>query len=226
MVFVVILINRVRCNVDVVRAIIDDVVVPQDVALAVERRLVVVLADVVRRLQIIAIGFAVVAIVDGNVVRVAIDERRVGRHVARIQFNRAIDRVDALAVDYEISRINIDITRTAIFVCYFFYIVILGAKPRSSNRVRSNIIGIAMTFTIRRNGAICIQLECRHVVLHSSFCFELFQNIALSIPRCQIIEMQQIVLCKFVINGVAIAIYGVNIICTKICCSLLQKNLA
>ena len=163
-----------RRDVDVVRAIIVDVVVPQDVTLTVERRLVVVLADVVGRLQIIAIGFAVVAIVDDNVVLVAIDERRVGRHVARIQFNRAIDRVDALAVDYEISRINIDITRTAIFVCYFFYIVIWGAKPRSSNRVRSDIIGITMTFTICRNGgAICIQLKRRPIALYSSFCFDL-----------------------------------------------------
>ena len=36
--------------------------------------------------------------------------------------------------------------------------------------------------------------------------------------------MKQIVLSKLVIDGVAIAIYGVNIICTEICCSLLQNN--
>ena len=173
-VFVVILINRVRCNVDVVRAIIVDVVVPQDVALTVERCLVVVLADVVRLRQIIAVGFAIVAIIDDNVVLVAIDERRVGRHIARIFFDRAIDRLDALARDREVGRINIDITRSAIFVCYFFYIVIWGTKPRSSNRVRSDIIGITMTFTICRNGdAICIQLKRRPIALYSSFCFDL-----------------------------------------------------
>ena len=173
-VLVVILINRVRCNVDVVRAIIVDVVVPQDVALTVERCLVVVLADVVRLRQIIVVGRTVVAIVDDNVVLVAIDERRVGRHIARIFLDRAIDRLDALARDREVSRINIDITRTAIFVCYFFYIVIWGAKPRSSNRVRSDIIGITMTFTICRNGdAICIQLKRRPIALYSSFCFDL-----------------------------------------------------
>ena len=38
--------------------------------------------------------------------------------------------------------------------------------------------------------------------------------------------MKQIVLCKPVINGVAITVYGVNIICTEICCSLLQNNLS
>ena len=135
-----------------------DVVVPQDVAITVERRLVVVLADVVRLRQIIVVGRTVVAIVDDDVVRIAIDERRVGRHVARIFLDRAIDRVDALAVDYEISRINIDITRTAIFVCYFFYSVIFskGSIPRRRNRVGSDIICIAMTITILRNSAICI----------------------------------------------------------------------
>ena len=38
--------------------------------------------------------------------------------------------------------------------------------------------------------------------------------------------MKQIVLCKPVIDGVAITVYGVNIICTEICCSLLQNNLS
>ena len=38
--------------------------------------------------------------------------------------------------------------------------------------------------------------------------------------------MKQIVLCKLVIDGVAITVYGVNIICTEICCSLLQNNLS
>ena len=38
--------------------------------------------------------------------------------------------------------------------------------------------------------------------------------------------MKQIVLCEFVIDGVAITVYGVNIICTEICCSLLQNNLS
>ena len=38
--------------------------------------------------------------------------------------------------------------------------------------------------------------------------------------------MKQIVLCKLVIDGVAITVYGVNIICTEICCSLLQSNLS
>ena len=110
MVFVVIFINRVRCNVDVVRAIIDDVVVPQDLALTVERRLVVVLADVVCLRQFIIVGRTVVAIVDDNVVLVAIDERRVGRHIARICLDRAIDRLDALASDREVSFVDFKVT--------------------------------------------------------------------------------------------------------------------
>ena len=83
-----------------------DVVVPQDVALTVERCLVVVLADVVRLRQFIIVGRTVVAIVDGNVVRVAIDERRVGRHIARICLDRAIDRLDALARDREVGLLD------------------------------------------------------------------------------------------------------------------------
>ena len=129
-----------------------DVVVPQNVAITVERRLVVVLADVVGRLQIIAVGRTVVAIVDDNVVRIAIDELRVSRHIARIFLDRAIDRVDALAIDREVGLININFANFLIY-----YIVIFrGVKPRSRNRVCSSIIRITMTFIIRRNGAICI----------------------------------------------------------------------
>ena len=87
-----------------------DVVVPQDVALAVERRLVVVLADVVRLRQIIVVGRTVVAIVDDNVVLVAIDERRVGRHRAIVCLDRAIDRLDALASDREVSFVDFKVT--------------------------------------------------------------------------------------------------------------------
>ena len=83
-----------------------DVVVPQDVALAVERRLVVVLADVVCLRQFIIVGRTVVAIVDDNIVLVAIDERRVGRHIARICLDRAIDRLDALARDREVGLLD------------------------------------------------------------------------------------------------------------------------
>ena len=38
--------------------------------------------------------------------------------------------------------------------------------------------------------------------------------------------MQQIILSEPVIDGITITIFGVNIICTETCCSLLQKNLA
>ena len=38
--------------------------------------------------------------------------------------------------------------------------------------------------------------------------------------------MQQIILSELVIDGITITIFGVNIICTETCCSLLQKNLA
>ena len=128
-----------------------DVVVPQDIALTVERCLVVVLANVIRLRQFIVVGPTVVAIVDDNVVRIAIDELRVGRHVARIFPDRSIDCIDTLASDREVSRININVA-----ISLILYGVIFCPKVRSSNRVRSNIIGIAMTFTIRRNGAICI----------------------------------------------------------------------
>ena len=82
-----------------------DVVVPQDVAITVERRLVVILADVVRLRQIIVVGRAVVTIVDGNVVRVTVDEL-VGRHRAIVCLDCAIDRVDALASNDQVSRRN------------------------------------------------------------------------------------------------------------------------
>ena len=98
--------NRVRRDVDIVRTIIVDVVVPQDVALTVERCLVVVLADVVRLRQIIVVGRTVVAIVDDNVVLVAIDELRVGRHRAIVCLDRAIDRLDALARDREVGLLD------------------------------------------------------------------------------------------------------------------------
>ena len=141
-----------RRDVDIVHAIIVDLVVPQDVAITVERRLVVVLADVVGRLQIIAVGLTVVAIVDDNVVRIAINERRVGRHVARSQPDRAIDRVNTLTIDREVGLINIDFAN---FIIYYI-VIFRGVKPRSRNRVCSSIIRITMTFIIRRNGAICI----------------------------------------------------------------------
>ena len=83
-----------------------DVVVPQDVAITVERRLVVILADVVRLRQFIVVGRTIVAIVDDDVVLVAIDERRVGRHIARIFLDRAIDRLDALAADREFGLLD------------------------------------------------------------------------------------------------------------------------
>ena len=105
MILVIRLVNRVRCNVDVVRTIIVDVVVPQDVALTVERCLVVVLADVVRLRQFIVVGRTVVAIVDDNIVRIAVDEI-VGRHRAIVCLDRTIDCVDALASNDQVSRRN------------------------------------------------------------------------------------------------------------------------
>ena len=82
-----------------------DVVVPQDVALTVERCLVVVLADIVRLRQFIVVGRAVVAIVDDNIVRIAVDEI-VGRHRAIIELDCTIDCVDALASNDQVSRCN------------------------------------------------------------------------------------------------------------------------
>ena len=83
-----------------------DVVVPQDIAITVERCLVVVLADVVGLRQLIVVGRTIVAIVDDDIVRIAVDEIRIGRHRAIVCLDRAIDRIDALAADREVGLLD------------------------------------------------------------------------------------------------------------------------
>ena len=83
-----------------------DVVVPQDVALTVERCLVVVLADVVCLRQVIQIRSTIIAISNLDVVIIIIDEIRIGRHRAIVCLDRAIDRLDALARDREVGLLD------------------------------------------------------------------------------------------------------------------------